>query len=414
MMKYSGRMVHLNDGEIGVLCKDFVEVYTPEGKLVEKEIEFVSWDPVTAEKGGYTHFMLKEIHEQPRAIHDTFIGRMSLETGIINFDELKISQKELAKVKRIILTACGTSWHACLIGEYLIEQMAKIPVEVENAAEFRYRSPVLDKGTLVIAVSQSGETADTLGAVKEAHALGAKVLSICNVVGSSLARESDGIIYTRGGPEIGVASTKAFTTQLVVFYILSLLLSKLKKTMGIHEIKKHLKQLAEIPQKVETILQNEKIIEEISERYYQVTNALFLGRGKGYPIALEGALKLKEISYIHAEGYPAAEMKHGPIALIDENMPVVVLIFKGRRYEKILGNIEEVKARRGKIIAIASEGDTEIKNKADDVIYIPDSSEELSPILAVLPLQLFAYYAAVKRGCSIDQPRHLAKSVTVE
>jgi len=412
LIKYTGKIIILADNEMAVVKSSGAKIMDMNGKVIEKEVTLVSWDPISAEKGGYAHFMLKEIHEQPRAIRDTVADR--IKNDEVNFEELKISKPELKKIDRVVFTACGTSWHAGLIGEYLIEQFVKIPCEVEYAAEFRYRHPIVDENTLVIAISQSGETADTIGAVWEAKSRGAKVISICNVVGSTIARESDGVLYTYAGPEIGVASTKAFTTQIVVIYLFTMMLGMIKNTISHSEVEKMISDLAEIPQKIELILSQESKIETLSESLYKSTNALYLGRGKGFPIALEGALKLKEVSYIHAEGYPAAEMKHGPIALIDKNMPVVVLALKGRRYEKILGNVEEVKARGGRVIAIAIEGDNEIAEKADEIFFIPHTTEALSPILAVVPLQLLAYYIAVKRGCHVDQPRNLAKSVTVE
>jgi glucosamine--fructose-6-phosphate aminotransferase (isomerizing) len=412
LIKYTGKIIFMGEQEIAVATKNSVMVSDFAGNPIKKEITLVSWDPVSAEKGGYAHFMLKEIHEQPRAIKDTIADR--IKDGKICFEELNMDEKELRKFNRVVFTACGTSWHAGLIGEYMIEQFVKIPCEVEYAAEFRYRHPVVDENTLVIAISQSGETADTMGAVWEAKSRGAKVISICNVEGSSIARESDGVMYTYAGPEIGVASTKAFTTQIVVIYLFSLMLGVIKGSIPQTEAEKMIKDLYELPLKVEIILAGENKIEALSEKIYKNTNALYLGRGKGFPIALEGALKLKEVSYVHAEGYPAAEMKHGPIALIDKNMLVVVLALRGRRYEKILGNIEEVKARGGYVVAIAVDGDEEIKEKADDILYIPHTTESLSPILAVIPLQLLAYYIAIKRGCHVDQPRNLAKSVTVE
>ncbi|KAF0135133.1 MAG: glucosamine--fructose-6-phosphate aminotransferase (isomerizing) [Candidatus Saganbacteria bacterium] len=414
MLKYTSQIIYLNDYEIATITEDGVKVETIHGQKVEKEAVFISWDPESAEKGGYAHFMLKEIHEQPKAIRDTISGRVKVDESFIHFDELNFTEEEARQINRVVFTACGTSWHAGLIGEYLIEQFVKIPAEVEYAAEFRYRHPIVDENTLVIAISQSGETADTLGAVWEAKAQGAKVISICNVVGSSIARESHGIIYTYAGPEIGVASTKAFTTQLTVIYLFALFLAKKRGSISKLEAQKMISDLIAIPDKIEQFLGREKEIEAAAERFSKCSNTLFLGRGKGFPIALEGALKLKEISYIHAEGYPAAEMKHGPIALIDENMPVVVLALAGRRYDKILGNIEEVKARGGIVVAVAVEGDAMVCEKADEVIYIPQTTEALSPILAVIPLQLLAYYIAVKRGCHVDQPRNLAKSVTVE
>jgi glucosamine--fructose-6-phosphate aminotransferase (isomerizing) len=414
MLKYTDKIIKLDNGEVGEVTRTTLKAFDLEQKPVNKELELVSWNPESAEKGGYSHFMLKEIHEQPDAIRRTIKGRIEAESHKIHFDELNLSDDEIQKVSRVVFTACGTSWHAALVGEYLFEQFARIPSEVEYAAEFRYRHPIIDENTLVIAITQSGETADTLGAVWEAKAQNAKVISICNVMGSSIARESHGVVYTNAGPEIGVASTKAFTTQLTVIYLLAILFGKRKGTIGENEAIKFINDLIEIPQKLEQTLFQEDEIEKIAEKFHKANNALYLGRGKGFPIALEGALKLKEVSYIHAEGYPAAEMKHGPIALIDQNMPVVVLALAGRRYDKILGNIEEVKARGGIVIAVATEGDQSMTEKADEAIYIPKTSEALSPILAVVPLQLLAYYIAVKRGCHVDQPRNLAKSVTVE
>jgi glucosamine--fructose-6-phosphate aminotransferase (isomerizing) len=414
LLKYTGKIIQLENEEIAEVTSDEVAVYNLAGKTIVKKAELVSWDPESAEKGGYSHFMLKEIHEQPNAIRKTIEGRIEAESHKIHFDELNLTDEEIRKVNRIVFTACGTSWHAGLIGEYLFEQYAKIPAEVEYAAEFRYRHPIIDENTLVIAITQSGETADTLGAVWEAKAQNAKVIAICNVVGSSIARESHGVVYTNAGPEIGVASTKAFTTQLAVIYLLAILFGKRRGVISESESIKLINDLIEIPTKLEQTLYLEKEIEAIAEKFFKSDNALYLGRGKGFPIALEGALKLKEVSYIHAEGYPAAEMKHGPIALIDQNMPVVILALAGRRYEKILGNIEEVKARGGIVIAVACERDETIAEKADEIICIPKTSEALSPILAVVPLQLLAYYIAVKRGCHVDQPRNLAKSVTVE
>jgi len=414
VLKYTGKVIHLDDGEMGIVKSNKVKVIDLNGTQKKKKIKFVSWDPVSAEKNGYSHFMLKEIHEQPKALRDTIIQRIKPDSFDIHFDELNLNKEEIKKIDRVVFTACGTSWHAGLVGEYLIEQFVKIPAEVEYAAELRYRHPIMDKKILVIAISQSGETADTLGALLEAKSRGAKVISICNVHGSSVARESDGVIYTNAGPEIGVASTKAFTTQLAIIYLLSIYFAKVRGVLNKGDANKLVQNLLEIPYKIEQILAKGKAIEDMSENYYRCTNALYLGRGMGFPIALEGALKLKEVSYIHAEGYPAAEMKHGPIALIDENMPVIFLALKGRRYDKILGNIEEVKARGGIVIAVAQEGDQKIKEMADKIIYIPMTSESLSTILAVVPLQLFAYYVAIKRGCHVDQPRNLAKSVTVE
>ena len=414
IVKYSSRIITLEDGDIATVTKGKIKIFSATKASVRRKETLISWDPVSAEKSGYAHFMLKEIHEQPKAIIDTIRDIVDSSKKNIRFKNLNLNEKDIAGIKRIVLTACGTSWHAALIGEYYLEYYAKIPSEVEYAAEFRYRMPIIDKNTLVIAISQSGETADTLGAIQEAKKHGAKVISICNVFSSSVVRESDGVIYTSAGPEIGVASTKAFTTQVVVLFLLALYLGRKKDRLSKSNFQSRLRSLFEIPDKVEQIFTSEDKIEKIADKYCSATNALYLGRGEGFPAALEGALKLKEISYIHAEGYPAAEMKHGPIALIDENMPVVVLALSGRRYDKILGNIEEVNARGGRVIALATEGDRVIAKKAEDVIYLPKTRETLSAILAVVPLQLLAYYIAVKRGCHVDQPRNLAKSVTVE
>jgi glutamine---fructose-6-phosphate transaminase (isomerizing) len=412
LLKYTSKVVKLENEQMAIISAKETEVFDREGKIVDVNVELISWDPESAEKGGYSHFMLKEIHEQPNAIRKTIEGRVTEDD--VHFDELNMTDDEIRKINRVVFTACGTSWHAGLVGEYLFEQLAKIPSEVEYAAEFRYRDPIIDENTLVIAITQSGETADTLGAVWEAKAHNAKVISICNVIDSSIARESHGVVYTNAGPEIGVASTKAFTTQLTVIYLLAVLFGKRKGSISDHKASRLINNLMEIPSKVEEALRNEKDIEKVAQKLYKANNALYLGRGKGFPVALEGALKLKEVSYIHAEGYPAAEMKHGPIALIDKNMPVVVLALAGRRYEKILGNIEEVKARGGVVIAVATEGNKDLTECADEIIFIPKSSESLSPIIASIPLQLLAYYIAVKRGCHVDQPRNLAKSVTVE
>ncbi len=407
-------VVHLGDREVAVFGEESARFNSLDGRKLQKSPTRITWDIADAEKGDYPHFMLKEIHEQPRAVEDTIVGRIAEDMKGVHLEELGMSRRDIRSVRRIVVTACGTSWHAALIGKYLFEEHVRIPVEIDYAAEFRYRDPVVDKNTLVIVISQSGETADTIAAVKEARSKGARIISICNVVGSSITRLSDGIVYTRAGPEIGVASTKAFTTQLAVLYLMSLFMADKLGKFSREDMKKKIVELRKIPHKMESLLKREDGIKEIADRFYKSTNFLYLGRGEGFPIALEGALKLKEVSYIHAEGYPAAEMKHGPIALIDENMPVVVLALRGKRYEKIMGNIEEIKARDGVVIALASEGDRSIGKKVDEVIYIPEISAELSPILAVIPLQLLAYYIADKKSCPIDQPRNLAKSVTVE
>jgi len=408
------QVIFLEDGEIVTVNKKEVQVKTIDGKEVKKTPREIDWSPVMAEKGGYRHFMLKEIFEQSRAVTDTFRGRISEETGNIILDGFTLSEKDLKAIERIYLVACGTSWHAATVGKFLLEEFCRIPAEVDLGSEFRYRNPLVDKKTLVIAISQSGETADTLAAIKEAKRKGAKILSICNVIESSIARESHHIIYTHAGPEIGVASTKAFTTQLTALYLLAIhlgiQLGKVKNDLA----KELIQELVKLPKKIEIILSHEPEIEAIAKRYLHFRSFLYLGRGINYPVALEGALKLKEISYIHAEGYPAGEMKHGPIALIDEDMPVVVLAPKDATYPKILGNMEEVKARGGKIIAVVNEGDNEASQKADEIITIPATSHHLSPILITIPLQILAYHIAVLKGTDVDQPRNLAKSVTVE
>jgi glucosamine--fructose-6-phosphate aminotransferase (isomerizing) len=373
----------------------------------------VDWDLDQIEKAGFPHFMLKEIFEQPQSLRNALRGRLLTEEGTARLGGLNMSVPELRAIDRVVITACGTSWHAGLIGEYLIEELARIPVEVEYASEFRYRNPLLQPGTVVVAVSQSGETADTLAAMREAKRKGSRVLGVCNVVGSTIARESDGGVYIHAGPEIGVASTKAFTSQVAALTLLTLYLGRLGELSP--ELGAALtRELAEIPGKVERILEGHEAIREIARANAHHNNFLYLGRGVNFPVALEGALKLKEISYIHAEGYPAAEMKHGPIALIDDNMPVVFICAQDSAYEKVLSNMEEVRARRGKIIAVATEGDTHVATKADHVLYVPRTLGPLTPLLTVIPLQLLAYYVAVERGCDVDQPRNLAKSVTVE
>ncbi len=414
LLKETRKVIYLGDGEIASLSREGVKIKTLGNKVVVKKATEISWDVRLTEKEGYPHFMLKEIYEQPRAIEETIWGRISGDESNIHLKEIGLSKREVKSIKRIIIVACGTSWHAGLVAEYILEEYTRIPVEVEYAAEFRYRNPIVDNYTLIIAISQSGETADTLAAVREARKAGGKVISICNVMGSSITRESDGVIYTHAGPEIGVASTKAFTTQLTVLYMLTLFLARARETISAASCQKMIADLKKIPEKVKLLLKDNKKIAAIANRFYRHNNFLYLGRGQGFPTALEGALKLKEVSYIHAEGYPAAEMKHGPIALIDKNMPVVVIALKGQRYEKILANIEQVKAREGIVIALASQGDKEIRGKVDEVIYIPRAIAPLTPILAVVPLQILAYHMAVKRGCSVDQPRNLAKSVTVE
>jgi glucosamine--fructose-6-phosphate aminotransferase (isomerizing) len=366
------------------------------------------------EKGGYDHFMLKEIHEQPQSIVDAYRGRLLASTGMIKMGSVDNNISRFLNANRIVIVACGTSWHAGLVAEYLFEDLARIPVEVEYASEFRYRNPIINKDDIVIAISQSGETADTLAAVKLAKSKGAFVFGVCNVVGSSIARETDTGAYTHAGPEIGVASTKAFTTQITVLALIALKLGNLKGELSNSMYNHYIQEMSLIPAKVEEVLKMDKEIEKIAAIYKDAPNCLYLGRGFNFPVALEGALKLKEISYIHAEGYPAAEMKHGPIALIDEHMPVIVIATKKGHYDKVVSNIQEIKARNGKIIAIVTKGDTIVKEIADHVIEIPETEEAFTPLLSTIPLQLLSYYIAVMRGCNVDQPRNLAKSVTVE
>ncbi|MBI3027459.1 glutamine--fructose-6-phosphate transaminase (isomerizing) [Candidatus Woesearchaeota archaeon] len=414
ILTQTNKIVYLEDKEMAVLTKDNVMVFDLEGKEKKKKIHIINWNAEAAQKSGYKHFMLKEIYEQPRAIADTLNERV--QNGSIVFGkEFGFSNNYLSKVNRIVIIGCGTSWHAGLVGKFMLEELAKIPTEVEYASEFRYRHPLLDKSTLIIAISQSGETADTIAALKEAKKHGVKTLAICNVMGSSITRISDGVIYTRAGPEIGVASTKAFTTQLAVLYLLTILFSKLRKTLNKTQIKDMIESIRKIPLQLQSVLDEYDEILKCAELYHNKQNSLYLGRGVNFPIALEGALKLKEVSYMHAEGYPAAEMKHGPIALIDKSMPVVFIApHDVYTYKKVLGNIEEVKARGGIIIAIATEGDKEIPQKSKHTIFIPKTLYTLSSILSVVPLQLLAYHIADKLGRDVDKPRNLAKSVVVE
>ncbi len=414
ILPYTREVLSLEEGEMAVLSREGVRLVTFGGRAVDRPPTRVPWDAETAQKGGFPHFMLKEIWEQPRAIRDTWGGRVDLEAGEVRLAELGLEGEALARVRRIVLVACGTSWHASLVGKHVLESLCRIPVEVDVASEYRYRSPIVDPWTLTIAISQSGETADTLGAVRESRARQSMVVAICNVVGSTLAREADGVLYTHAGPEIGVASTKAFTTQLVALDLLAIHMARAKGTLSPEAARTLLHELAEIPCLVEDMLGRAEGLRDLGAALRSSRSVLYLGRGIQYPLALEGALKLKEISYIHAEGYPAGEMKHGPIALIDRAVPVVAIAPQGRLYEKTLSNIEEVRARDGRVIALASEDDREIAGKADHVFRLPRTSELLMPILTAVPLQLLAYYAAVLRGCDVDQPRNLAKSVTVE
>ena len=421
ILQHTRDVFYLGEKEIAVLTKDSVRVTDFDGNVVEPKQQRITWDPIAAEKGGFKHFMLKEIYEQPRAVRDTAQGRISLDTGKIYLDLANISEDELKQITSITVAACGTSWHAGIAGKYMIEQMARVSVEVDYASEFRYRNPVLDENTLLIVISQSGETADTIAAMREAKKYGCKVLAVCNVQGSMIHREADGTILTNAGPEIGVASTKAFTSQMIALYLFASYLGQIRGKMDESRAKYHAQQLAELPLKIEHLLSDADSIEELSKEFFRSQDFLYLGRGINFPVALEGALKLKEISYIHAEGYPAGEMKHGPNALIDEKLPVVVINTREEgnaaselRYEKTHSNIVEVKARDGIILSILTEGDEMSSVVSNHVIEIPQSSDFLSPILAIVPLQLLAYHIAVRRGCDVDQPRNLAKSVTVE
>ncbi len=415
MLNHTRDAIFLDDYEMAVLTREGVQVTDLKGRPRDKEISKVLWNPVMAEKGGYKHFMLKEIYEQPRAITDTFRGRISPETGTIYLEEMGLSDAALKAVRKVVLVACGTSWHASLIAKFMLEELARIPSEVDIASEFRYRNPIVDKHTLLVAVTQSGETADTLAAMREAAKLGARTVAVCNVVGSTASREADGVIYTHAGPEIGVASTKAFTSQLTALYLLALHMGRIRGTLDDNTVRKHMEELVRIPLKAEKLLlEVEEPIAELAKSYFRKSDFLYLGRGYNYPVALEGALKLKEISYIHAEGYPAGEMKHGPIALIDEEMPVVFLAPADAVYEKIASNIEEVRSRGGKVIVLVNDGDGKLAGTADHVFHVPSTLPPLAPILMTMPLQLLAYHIAVLRGSDVDQPRNLAKSVTVE
>ncbi len=411
----------LADGDLAVITPEGVRLTDFQGQPIVRQVQHVTWDPVMAEKGGFKHFMLKEIYEQPRAVRDTTLGRVSQDTGHVFLDEMEITEAEFKAAKKINIAACGTSWHAAQAGKFMIEELARVPVEVDYASEWRYRDPIIPSDTITILISQSGETADTIAAQREAKAKGSKTLAICNVVGSMITREAAGTIYTHAGPEIGVASTKAFTSQLTALYLFALYLAQVRGVMTEERAVAAVQELTRIPGKLEHLLTQEEDCEDLAKEYARAQDFLFLGRGIHYPIALEGALKLKEVSYIHAEGYPAGEMKHGPNALIDENLPVVIIatcdansVLSKTRYEKTCSNLKEVKARSGRVIAIATEGDEEIKESADHVLYVPAAPEELSPILEIVPLQLLAYHIAVRRGCDVDQPRNLAKSVTVE
>lgn len=421
ILSHTRDMFFLTDGDIAVLGPEGVHLTDIDGKPVRRQVQHILWDPIMAEKGGYKHFMLKEIFEQPRSVRDTMLGRIGQESGRVFLDEMDITAEEFRNFQSIKIIACGTSWHAALAGKFMIEKLARIPVEVDYGSEFRYRDPIVGPETLTVVISQSGETADTLAAQREAKIKGSKTLAICNVVGSMITREAAGTLLTHAGPEIGVASTKAFTAQLTALLVLAIYLGQAREVLTDEESLAITQEMIKLPSKLERILSEEDIYEELTRRLQKAKDFLYLGRGIHFPMALEGALKLKEISYIHAEGYPAGEMKHGPNALIDENLPVVVLaaydpssVESRQRYEKTLSNIQEVKARSGIVVAIANKGDEEISKVADHIIRIPPTVEVLLPILEVVPCQLLAYHIAVRLGCDVDQPRNLAKSVTVE
>jgi glutamine---fructose-6-phosphate transaminase (isomerizing) len=413
LLEHTRSVIYLDDGEMVVLTRDGYRVRDLQVTNIDKPVNQIEWDLATIERGGFEHFMLKEIFEQPESLANTLRGHLLEDEGTARVSGLNLTDDELMAVQRIVITACGTSWHSGLIGEYMLEELARVPVEVEYASEFRYRNPVVDDRTLVIGISQSGETADTLAAIREAKKRGARTIGLVNVVGSTIAREVDGGTYLHAGPEVGVASTKAFTSQVAALALLTLRLARLKN-LSILQGRQFIQGLKALPGQIETILAKSAEIEGLTERFFTGNNALYLGRGVNFPVALEGALKLKEISYIHAEGYPAAEMKHGPIALIDENMPVVFIAPRDAVHSKIVSNIEEVKARGGKVLAITNEGDAEIQRLAEATFTIPETLDLLTPILTIIPLQLLSYYVAVRRGCNVDQPRNLAKSVTVE
>jgi len=418
ILSHTRDVVFLGDEEMAVITPSGVEFTDYSGRAVSNKSTRVSWDPVMAEKAGYKHFMLKEIFEQPMAIKETVLGRTSLESGKVFLHEIQIPDQALRDVERIVILACGTSWHSALIGKFMIESIARVPVDVDYGSEYRYRDPIVSPNTLTVVITQSGETADTLAALREAKKRGARSISICNVVGSMATRETEGTIYTHAGPEIGVASTKAFTSQLVALHLLALYLGQVRGTLTPDEARPHIEGLMQLPLLIEEVLKIEPLIEEIAKRFYQRSDFLFLGRGINYPIALEGALKLKEISYIHAEGYPAGEMKHGPIALIDEQMPIVTIAPADHVFEKMIGNIQEAKARGGSVVALATERHNGIKDVLDPahdfLLTVPEAHPLITPVLMVIPLQLLSYYIAIRRGCDVDQPRNLAKSVTVE
>jgi glucosamine--fructose-6-phosphate aminotransferase (isomerizing) len=414
ILNHTRNVLFLDDEETVVLSRDGVQITTLQGEPVQRAVEKVLWSPILAEKGGYKHFMLKEIYEQPRAVRDTIRGRFSEESGQIFFEGMEVLDETLPRIEKVVLIACGTAWHAALIGKFMIEELCRVSVEVDYSSEFRYRDPVVGDRTLVLAVSQSGETLDTLAGIKEARGRGCPTFAVCNVVGSSVTREVDGVLYTHAGPEIGVAASKTFTAQIAALNLFALYFGKRRGVLDTGRVRDLLADLVRLPQQIETVLHLDGELERLAHLYHTKSDFLYLGRGINYPIALEGALKLKEISYIHAEGYPAGEMKHGPIALITEEMPVVILAPKDKVYEKILSNIQEVKARDGIVIAVGSEGDHELPRKVDHFLAVPRTSPLLTPALLAIPMQLLAYHVAVRKGCDVDQPRNLAKSVTVE
>ena len=418
ILAHTRDVVFLGDEEMAIITRSGVAFTDYAGRAVSKTTQRVLWDPIAAEKGGHKHFMLKEIFEQPTAARDTILGRVSLDSGQIFLEDLNISEETFRTLQKVTIIACGTSWHAGLVGKYLIEALAQVPVEVDYGSEYRYRNPIIASNELAIVITQSGETADTLAALREAKRKGAHSIAICNVVGSMATREAEGTVYTHAGPEIGVASTKAFTSQLIALQLLALYMAQLRGTLAPLQIRTHIEELLQMPQTLETALKASAALDKVAERFYNRTDFLFLGRGINYPIALEGALKLKEISYIHAEGYPAGEMKHGPIALIDERMPVVAIAPDDHVFEKMMGNIQEAKARGGSVIALTTEGDPRMAGvldpQSDVIVPMPATTALLTPVVMTIPLQLLAYHIAVRRGCDVDQPRNLAKSVTVE
>jgi glucosamine--fructose-6-phosphate aminotransferase (isomerizing) len=414
LLDYTRRVTFLEDGEIGEVTLGSYRLFNGKGKTIQRPVKEITWDAVAARKGGYPHFMLKEIHDQPRALADTFRGRISLKDGQVSLEDIKLTARQVKNIKRFHLVACGTAWHACLVGKFMLEEIAGIPAEVDYGSEFRYRSPLMDPKSVLLMVSQSGETADTLAATEIAHAKKAKILSICNVIDSSIPRKSDGVLYTHAGPEISVASTKAFTTQLTALYLLAIALGRLKGTLKPADAKKLLRDLMYLPKWIEQALEIAPQVKELARELMHSQDFLYLARGINYPIALEGALKLKEISYIHAEGYPAGEMKHGPIALIDEKMPVVVLAPRDRYFQKTMSNLKEVESRGGKVVVLTDDAKTASEISAHRVLTLPKASHYLTPVVMTIPLQLLAYYIAVHRGTDVDQPRNLAKSVTVE